>query len=135
MLKKTIKYTDYNGREIEGDFYFHLNKAEISEMEMSIKGGLAEMIKMIIKTEDTPALIKIFKDLILKSYGEKSLDGLHFRKFDRDGYRLADDFAQTEAYSVLFMELATDSDAAAKFINGIMPDDLVREAAKAIENK
>ena len=66
MIKKTIKYTDYNGREIEGDFYFHLNKAEISEMEMSIKGGLAEMIKLIIKTEDTPALIKIFKDLILK---------------------------------------------------------------------
>lgn len=124
MLKKTITYPDYNGVERTEDFYFNLTKAEVMEMEMSTKGGLAEMIQRIIAAQDAPAIIKIFKDLILKAYGEKSPDGKHFNKLDKDGHRLADDFAQTEAYSVLFMELATDADAASKFINAIVPADL-----------
>lgn len=117
MLKKTITYTDYNGNERKEDFYFNLSKAEVMEMEMSTSGGLAQMINKIIETQDAPAIIKIFKDLILKAYGEKSPDGKRFIKSDE----LSAAFAQTEAYSNLFMELATDSDAAAKFVNGITP--------------
>lgn len=128
MLKKTITYTDYNGEERREDFYFNLNKAEIMEMQMSTTGGLDELIKRIVDAKDAPAIIKIFKDLILKAYGEKSADGRLFEK-ERDGKRLADSFAQTEAYSILFMELATDADAAAKFVNGIVPSDMVNTAA------
>lgn len=131
MLKKTITYTDYNGVERTEDFYFNLNKAEVMEMEMSTKGGLAEMIQRIIAAQDAPAIIKIFKDLVLKAYGEKSPDGKHFNKFDKDGHRLADDFAQTEAYSNLFMELATDADTASNFINAIVPADLNQQANAA----
>jgi hypothetical protein len=123
MLKKTITYIDYNGEERKEDFYFNLNKAEIMEMQMSTTGGLDEMIKRIVDAKDAPAIIKIFKDLILKAYGEKSADGRRFEK-EREGRKLADDFAQTEAYSILFMELATDADAAAKFVNGIVPADM-----------
>lgn len=117
MLKKTITYTDYNGTERTEDFYFNLSKAEIMEMEMSTAGGLAEMIQKIVAAQDVSAIIKIFKDLILKSYGEKSADGKHFVKSEE----LSTAFSQTEAYSQLFMELATDAEAASKFVNGIIP--------------
>ena len=130
MLKKTITYTDYNGIEKTEDFYFNLSKAEIMEMEMSTVGGLAEMIQKIVAAQDAPAIIKIFKDLILKAYGEKSPDGKHFLKEDENGRPLADKFKQTEAYSILFMELATDADAAAKFVNGIIPVDTNNEQNK-----
>ncbi|NCB43529.1 MAG: hypothetical protein EOM59_13065 [Clostridia bacterium] len=118
MLKKTITYTDYNGSERTEDFYFNLSKAEVTEMEMSTTGGLAEMIKNIVAAQDVPAIIKIFKDLILKAYGEKSPDGKRFIKSDE----LSLNFSYTEAYSQLFMELATNSDAAAVFVNGIIPN-------------
>lgn len=121
MLKKSITYTDYNGSERTEDFYFNLNKAEIMEMEMSTSGGLVEMINRIVAAQDAPAIIKVFKDLVLKAYGEKSPDGKHFLKEDNDGRPLSNKFKQTEAYSQLFMELATDADAAAKFVNGIVP--------------
>lgn len=119
MLKKTITYTDYNGSERTEDFYFNLSQAEVMEMEMSTTGGLAETIKRIVAAQDAPAIIKIFKDLVLRAYGEKSPDGKRFIKSEE----LATAFSQTEAYSILFMELATDADAAAKFVNGISPVD------------
>lgn len=128
MLKKTIKYTDYNGTERSEDFYFNLTKAEVMEMEMSTTGGLAEMIKKLVSTQDHPAIVKIFKDLILKAYGEKSPDGRSFLKKDKNGCPLSYNFEQTEAFSILFMELATDADAAAKFVNGIVPADMSQQA-------
>ena len=127
MLKKTITYTDYNGVERTEDFYFNLNKAEILEMEMSISGGLTEMINRIIAAQDAPAIIKIFKDLVLKSYGIKDADGKRFVKDEK----LSRDFAQTEAYSILFMELATDANAGAEFVNGIIPADAAKQLAEA----
>ena len=125
MLKKTIKYTDYNGLEREEDFYFNLTKAEIMEMEMGTVGGMSEMIQKIVSTKDAPAIIKIFKELVLKAYGEKSADGKRFIK----SKEIAEAFSQTEAYSNLFMELATDSDAAAAFVNGIVPQDMENKNA------
>ena len=71
MLKKAITYTDYNGVERTEDFYFNLSKAEVMEMELGTVGGLAEMLKRIVDSQDVPALIKNFKEIILKAYGEK----------------------------------------------------------------
>lgn len=124
MLKKTIEYVDYNGATRKEDFYFNLTKAEIMEMEMSVVGGLTEMINKVISTQDMPGLIKIFKELVLKAYGEKSADGKRFIKSEE----IATAFAQTEAYSILFMELATNADEAAKFVNGIIPVDAEKPA-------
>lgn len=121
MLKKTITCIDYNGNERKEDHYFNLSEAEIMEMELSTTGGLAETIEKIIAAQDTPNIVKIFKDLILKAYGQKSPDGKRFMKVV-NGQRLADEFVETEAYSVLFMELATDAEAASAFVNGIIPD-------------
>ena len=124
MLTKSITYKDFNGVERTEEFFFHLTKADLIEMQLSVHGGLDAMIKRIVNTTNEPELIKMFKELILKSYGEPSADGKRFVRFDKDGHRLADDFAQTAAYPVLFMELATNADAAAKFVNGITPDDM-----------
>ena len=117
MLKKTMTFTDYNGTERTEDFYFNLNQAELTKMEMSINGGLTEMIKRVVAAQDAPAIIEIFEDLIQKSFGVKTLDGRGFIKRKED----LEAFMATEAYSNLFMELATDSDAASKFVNGIVP--------------
>ena len=126
MLKKTITYTDYNGVQRTEDFYFNLSKAEIMEMELGTTGGLAEMIQKVVAANDGPTIIKIFKDLVLKAYGEKTADGKRFVKSEE----ISNAFSQTEAYSILFMELATDADSAAKFVNGIIPADMKDAVAK-----
>lgn len=118
MLKKTITYTDYNGVERTEDFLFNLSEAELIEMELSRAGGLSATLKRIVDAQDTTSIIKEFKDILFKSYGEKSDDGKRFVK----SKALSEAFSQTEAYSKLFMELATNADAAAEFINGLMPN-------------
>lgn len=117
MLIKKIKYTDYNGVEREETFYFNLTEAECMEMELATTGGMVEMVQRIVDAKDTPAIVKTFKEMILKSYGQKSSDGRRIIK----SQQLSEEFAQTEAYSKLFMELAFDSKAAAEFVNGIIP--------------
>ena len=117
MYIKTINYTDYNGNTRTEDHYFNLTEAEALEMEMSTNGGFSERIKRIIAAQDTATLITIFKDLIKKSYGRKSLDGRKFEKSEE----IFNEFKETEAYSILFMELATDAKAATEFVNGIAP--------------
>lgn len=123
MLKRTTTYTDYNGNTRTEDLYFNLTKAEITEMELGTVGGLTAMIHNIVAAQDAPAIIKIFKELILKAYGEKSPDGKRFIKSEE----LSTAFSQTEAYSELFMELATDADAAAKFVNGVVPSEVAAQ--------
>lgn len=118
MLKKVMTYTDYNGVERTEEFLFNLSKAELMEMEMTTAGGLSTMIQGIVDSKDIPAIINIFKKLLLKAYGKKSPDGRRFIKSEE----ISQEFAQTEAYSEMFMELATDADAAAAFISGIIPE-------------
>lgn len=130
MLKKTISYEDYNGNKHTEDFYFNLTKAEIAEMELQVPGGLAATLEKVTKTQDMPVLIKIFKDLILRSYGVKSDDGKRFVKTPA----MREEFEQHAAYSVLFMELATDANAASEFVNGILPSDMASKM-KELENK
>ena len=120
MYVQKIKYMDYNGMERNETFYFNFTKAEVVEMEYSVSGGLTAVLNQISETKDFPKLIAIFKDLILKAYGEKSPDGRRFIK----SKELSDEFSQTEAYSELYIKLASDTDAAIEFIRGIMPGDI-----------
>lgn len=119
MLKRTMTYTDYDGNQRTEDFYFNLTKAEILEMDISATGGLDKWISRIVAEQDGAKIIEIFKKIILKAYGEKSLDGKRFVKSPE----ISEAFSQTEAYSDLFVELATDAEKAAEFINGIVPGD------------
>lgn len=126
MYSKKIKYEDYDGNEREVEAYFNLNKAELLELQLSWDGGLEKVLEKIIAEKDQKRMIEMFKMIILKAYGEKSLDGNRFIKTPE----VVEAFTQTEAYSELFMELATDDKAAAEFINGIMPKKLLEEAQK-----
>lgn len=117
MLKKTITYTDFEGNQRTEDFYFNLTKAEVAEMELSEDGGLTKMLNKIVAEQNSKRIVEIFKDLILRAYGEKSLDGKRFVK----NQEIRDAFSQTQAYSDLFMELVNDPDASAAFVNAIIP--------------
>lgn len=131
MLKKTITYEDYDGNTRTEDFYFNLSKAELIEMESSIPGGVAAKLQEVSNDNNGKEIIKIFKGIILKSYGVKSEDGKRFIKSEE----ISKSFEETEAYSELFYELAVDADKAAAFVNGIMPKQLIDEAKKNPEFK
>lgn len=126
MIKKTITYKDYNGAERTEDFYFHLSKTELMEMELSVDNGLSEYMQLIVNAQDGKQIMAVTKDVILKSYGEKSMDGRFFDKSET----LSNRFYNSPAYDVLFTELVTDAIASADFFKGIMPDDLEEFAEK-----
>ena len=117
MLKKTLTYIDYDNNVRTEDFYFNLTQAELTEMELSFDGGLSKTLQKVIAAQESSKIVAIFKDLVLKSYGVKSPDGKRFMK----SQEIRDSFAQTEAYSDLFMSLATNASAAAAFVNAIVP--------------
>ena len=126
MLSKNIKYTDYNGVEREEAFLFNLSKAELMEMELSADGGLEATINKIIAAQNGKEIMELFKEIVLKAYGEKSLDGKTFDKSPEVKNR----FINSQAYSDIFMELATNADEATKFFNGIIPKDIANEVKK-----
>ena len=125
MLKKTITFHDLDGNEVTQDFWFHLSKAELLETEISTTGGLKEAMQRLIDKRDGENIIKTYKELILMSYGERSLDGLRFMKEDENGRPLYKAFMETEAYSELFASLVTDDVAAAEFFNGVLPKEVL----------
>jgi len=129
MHKEVITYTDYDGVERTETFYFNMNEAELIEMQYGTAGGLDQTIKKIIDAKDQAALIQIFKKLVLDAYGVKSDDGRRFIK-KRDGHRLCEEFEETAAYPVIYMKLSTDDEAAAKFVNEIVPAGVAKELEK-----
>lgn len=125
MLEKKIKYDDWDGNPREETWYFNLSDAELTEWELSQSGGLTKMIERISETQDVPKLIELYKEIITKTVGIKDADGRRFRKSEE----ITREFMETGAYSVLYMELATQEGAGAAFINGLVSDKL-REALK-----
>lgn len=118
MLKRTITYTDYEGNTRTEDFYFNLSQAEVMKMEMSEDGGLEKLLKKIIADQNHTKIVEYFDDFIMRAYGEKSPDGKRFVKSPE----LSKAFSETEAYSILFMELCTDAKAIAAFVNAVLPN-------------
>lgn len=126
MLKKTVTYTDFNDVERTEDFYFHLTEAELSEMDLDAEGNLADKLQKIIDSKNMKEIKDAFKWIVLKAYGEKSEDGRRFMKSDE----IRNNFEATQAYSDIWVELATDADAASAFVNGIMPKKINEELKK-----
>lgn len=117
MLKKSITYTDYNGVERTEDFYFNINKAELVELELGTEGGITQKINRLSQTLNGPEIMKLFKDIIMLAVCDKSLDGRRLIK----NKEISEGFTQTEAYSVLLMELISDPDKASDFIKAVLP--------------
>lgn len=126
MHKEVITYTDYNGNNRTETFWFNLSAAEAMEFECSVNGGITEYMKTLVDKQDVPSIFAIFKKMILMSYGEKSNDGRRFIKSPE----LSKEFSETEAYSQLFTKLTRDNKAAAKFMNGIVPEEARKEAKR-----
>lgn len=117
MIAITKTFRDFNDIERTETKWFNLTETEIFEMELGTSGGVAEMLQNIIAAKDAPSIIKFFKEFILKAYGEKSADGLRFDKSEE----LSRKFSNTQFYNLLFMELATDDEKGAEFVNGVIP--------------
>lgn len=135
MFKETETYEDFNGITRTEDFYFNMSKAELAEMELSVDGGMENLLKKIVDSQDNKKIIETFKSILLKAYGEKSEDGRRFIKSEE----LSKAFSETPVYSDMFIKLATDEKYASRFIEGIMPGDLktqldAAEKRKAVEH-
>jgi hypothetical protein len=131
VLKKTIEYLDFEDNLHSEDFYFNLTLAEIAEMELTYEKGLTHHLKRIVATKDGAAIVATFKDILAKSYGVKSDDGKRFMKSPE----LWEQFLQTNAYSVLFIELVTDAQKSAAFVVGIVPKEVAKKIAETEENQ
>lgn len=120
MIIKTVKYTDYDGNERNEDLYFNLNKAEVTEMELSVNGRFSTMLEKLVKEKNSAEMIKVLKEIILKSYGEKSIDGKRLVKSEE----ISKAFSETEAYVEVFMEIVSSPEAAIAFVQGILPSEI-----------
>lgn len=131
MLKKSITFTDFDGKVRTEDHYFNLNKAEVVKW-LTTNGDytLDKMLERLSTEKNGKKIMEIFEDLIHRSYGRKSLDG---RKFEKNE-EIWKDFYETEAYSELFMEMVTDAKKASAFVNGIIPADLAAEVRNIVAN-
>lgn len=129
MLVKKLTYEDYNGVTRTEEHRFHLTKAEIIKWLMTTGDYTLDQVLIRLSEErNGKEIIRIFEELLHLSYGRKSLDGTRFEKSEE----LWEKFSQTEAYSNLFMELVTDGEKAAAFINGVIPKDLAESVVKAM---
>lgn len=129
MLKKTVTFTDFDGNERTEDFYFHFTEQELTEWELSIDGGLSGVLTRIMKSKDDRKTMELFKELVLRSYGVKTPDGRGFIK----NQEVLDNFRFTQAFSDIYMELATNDKAASEFVNGILPTGLAEMASKEMK--
>lgn len=118
MLTKEITYTDLNGNQRTDTYYFNLTKAELLEYDSSFEDGVLNYLTFLTKNGDKMKgkLVLAFKDLILRSYGEKTPNGRFIKNEE-----LREAFAASEAYSELFMEITSSEENAANFINAIIP--------------
>lgn len=131
MIKKTVTYKDLNGKERTETFYFHYFESEIMDMEMSEEGGLAERIQRIIDAKDQASLLKVIKKFVIDAYGVKSDDGRRFNK----SQEVKDAFVECPAYSKIYMELLTNDELAAEFVNKVIPEDMASQLAEIVARK
>lgn len=120
MICKTIAFVDYNDVAKKEKYWFNLSKAEILRLDAYYEGGIQRAMKKALSENDTATMFGIFEKLILTSYGRKTVDG-GFAKSEA----ATTAFSQTEAYSELLMEMATDESGKkfGDFFKGVLPRD------------
>ena len=119
MYKKTITYLDYSDKpeEITEDFYFDLTMIELAENGW-VDNSLQVELNRCLDSNSLGDLIKLFKKLIVASYGKRSADRKSFYKDDK----ITNDFIHSNAYTRMMEEmLSDDGTKMQKFIVGILP--------------
>lgn len=146
MFKKTMKFDDLDGEEVEQTFYFNYTKKEVAEL---IEFGaiqefadpnkeympLEEMLKKLStptsesglsNTENNRQAYDIFQNLILDAYGQKASDNRGFNK----SVELRTYLKNHLAFVEMIWEFIGNPAEAAKFIESCLPPKLVA-ASKA----
>lgn len=124
MIKKTIKFHDYDGNEREDDFYFNLTQVELNKIngDPSLPGGIESSVARAQKNEDAGEMLRIVDMLISRSYGVKLPDG-SFVKRNASGLPLYEMFVNTEAYDNLITDLITNENDIVTFLTGCLSKD------------
>ena len=99
MLKQTITYLGHDGKEKTKDFYFSLTKGEITELHLSLPGGLDGFMEKLNDDPDVESIIEVFKKIILKAYGKRTANNTFIKSKE-----LSEEFAASDAYSELFLK-------------------------------
>lgn len=126
MITKTVTYENFDGKTVSEQLHFHINKAELLELEMESDMSFSTTLLDIAETKDVAQVLSMMKRLIMLAYGKKSEDGNRFIKNDR----IRVEFDGSEAYSELLFGLLKDADTAAAFFTGMLPKDLAKNAGK-----
>lgn len=116
MIKKEIRFTDFDGNNQVEEAYFNLTEPEIVRLDAKFVGGLDAFTKNIDPVNRPEEVVDLFEDVLSSSYGVKSEDG---RRFVKDPV-VVGQFLDSAAYSALFMELLSDAEAAAAFMEGVL---------------
>jgi hypothetical protein len=131
MFKKTVQYEDLEGNTVQDTFYFHFNQLEVVEM-MELE-DLEAKVKRLTETENAKEAYEIFKNLIIRAYGEKTLDN---RGFDKSP-EIRKKFETSLAMPEIIFEFVQNPQLGAEFIEKCLPPKLVAaaKAAQAEEEK
>ena len=116
MLKKIVKYIDFNGNERSDTLYFNLTDVEVARLEVKFPGGLEKYINNFNAEERPDEILDLFETVLEMSYGIKSEDGRHFRKPPEN----TRDFMESAVYTKIFFELLSDADVAADFFKAVV---------------
>ena len=116
MIKKVIKYTDFNGQNRSEVAYFNLNKLEVLKLTAKLGMDIDKYAKQLAESEDLAKMLQFIEDIILMAYGEKSQDG---RSFVKSKDRTAE-FESSNAFAELFDQLVTNPQQTAQFASGIV---------------
>lgn len=119
MYTYPLKYKDFLGNEREEEFLFNMEPSELADWHFGQEGGMDKHIEKIMKAKDKPELIRLFRELVEKSYGKLTDDGKYFRKSPE----ILAEFKSTRAYSEIYLALAGNAKIAGEFIKGVMPTD------------
>ena len=129
MLKKTVNYVNFDGKERSKDLYFHLTQTELTEIALDLPDNISEIFAetpgtvtdevtdRIMKELGNKGIFGFLKKLVLKSYGVRDEDGGYFDKSDE----ITRKFEHSLAFDTVMMELTRDEKAALDFINSIIP--------------
>ena len=115
MVKKTVTYEDFSGDSVTETLYFKLNRTELLEMDKAHGFKLDEYLGRLLTEKAHSEMTLFVKELLMKAYGEKDSDNRHFVKSEE----MAERFAQSLAFDVLFETLMDEKEAGA-FVDGLM---------------
>ena len=129
MLKKTITFTNFDGKEEIVDAYFNLSKTECVDMNLEYEadGGLIGHLKKLLSEKIDGELpqkptIDFVKLIIDKAYGIRPKDDPSlFIKEDENGRPLYRRFKQSAAYDAYVYGLLSGEESLDEFVENVLP--------------